>query len=117
MFKKFENIADWDAWTYYLCECPENGGGGGTGGGGLPPPIECRPDNPNRPANCPDGPPPSQENVTTTINNMQSGPISSQQPLTTMSDSIKSGDGNTGSCLCVNWMFVIFIVLKSVQAF
>lgn len=102
-----------------MCECPERGGGGGGGGGGgLPPPHECRPENPNRPANCPDGPPPSQQSSTRTINNMQSGPISSQQkPLTTMSNSIKSGDGNTGSCLGVNWMFVIFIVLKSVQAF
>ncbi|CAC5426001.1 unnamed protein product [Mytilus coruscus] len=91
---------DWDTWTYYLCECPENGGGGGGGGGGgLPPPIECRPDNPNRPANCPDGPQPSQQPATTNNNNAQ------------------SGDGNAGSSLSVNWMFVIFIVLKSFKAF
>ncbi|XP_071169974.1 uncharacterized protein [Mytilus edulis] len=89
------NSNDWDAWTYYLCECPENGGGGGGGGGGLPPPIECRPDNPNRPANCPDGP---------------------QQPDTNNNND-QSGDGNSGCRLGVNLMIVIFIVLITFQAF
>lgn len=41
-------LLDWEGeWTYYLCECkmPDNGD--------YPPPEECRRDNPNRPANCP----------------------------------------------------------------